>query len=129
MREYQEKRKLRKIFGSKIALVFLFCLSLFLIYSAFNVYKKSRHAVSKNNAIEKELADLERRKIELESEITRLKSDFGAEEEIRKKFNVVRPGEEVLVIMDKNNENDKIDEGKNTGGFFSGIWQKIKDIF
>jgi cell division protein FtsB len=128
MQEFQEKRKLRKIIFSRKVLVLLAFVSAFLIFSTVKVYIKSRNAVSKNEEIKKEVADLEQRKSDLQKEISRLQSESGAEEEVRKKFNVQKPGEEVLVIVEKNNENDKINQGESSG-FFTKIWQWIKNIW
>ncbi len=128
MQEFQEKRKLRKIIFSRKVLVLLAFVSAFLIFSTVKVYIKSRNAVSKNEEVKKEVAVLEQRKSELEKEIARLQSMSGAEEEVRKKFNVQKPGEEALVIVEKNNENDKINQGESSG-FFTKIWNFIKNLF
>ena len=128
MQEFQEKRKLRKIIFSRKVLVLLAFVLTFLIFSTAKVYIKSRNAVSKNEEIKKEVADLEQRKSDLQKEISRLQSESGAEEEVRKKFNVQKPGENALVIVEKNNENDKINQGIPSG-FFTKIWHFIKNIF
>jgi len=128
MQEFQEKRKLRKIIFSRKVLVLLAFVLTFLIFSTAKVYIKSRNAVSKNEEIKKEVADLEQRKSDLQKEISRLQSESGAEEEVRKKFNVQKPGENALVIVEKNNENDKINQGESSG-FFTKIWQWIKDLW
>ncbi len=128
MQEFQEKRKLRKIIFSKKVLVLLAFISAFLIFSTVKVYIKSRNAVSKNEETKKEVADLEQKKSELEKEIARLQSASGAEEEVRKKFNVQKPGENAIVIVEKNNENDKINQGESSG-FFSKIWSWIKNTW
>jgi cell division protein FtsB len=128
MWEFQEKRNLRKILFSKRVLVLLALVLTFLMYSTGKVYIKSRNAILKNEEIKKEKADLEQRKSELEKEIGRLQSESGIEEEVRKKFNVQKPGEKALVIVEKNNENDKINEGESSA-FFIKIWKWIKNIF
>lgn len=128
MQEFQEKRKLRKIIFSRKVLVLLAFISAFLIFSTAKVYIKSRNAVSKNEEVKNEVADLEQRKFDLQKEISRLQSESGAEAEVRKKFNVQKPGEETLVIVEKNNENDKINQGESSG-FFTKIWQWIKNIW
>jgi len=128
MQEFQEKRKLRKIIFSRKVLVLLAFVLTFLIFSTAKVYIKSRNAVSKNEEIKKEVANLEQRKSDLQKEISRLQSESGAEEEVRKKFNVQKPGENALVIVEKNNENDKINQGESSG-FFTKIWQWIKDLW
>lgn len=128
MREFQEKRKLRKIIFSKKILVLLLLILFFLVYSTAKIYFKSREALSKNKEIKNELAQLNQRKSELEKENSRLETESGTEEEIREKFDVLKPGEKVVVIVDKNSGNDKINSGKEAG-FFGKILSFIKNIF
>jgi cell division protein FtsB len=129
MREFQEKRKLRGFFYSKKMAVLLVLILIFLSYSTIKLYFKNRNAVLKRNETGNELADLEQRKTELEKDVNRLQSESGLEEEIRNKFNVQKPGEKALVIVDKNLENGKIESGNELNDFFSKIWQWVKSKF
>ena len=129
MREFQEKRKIRSFFYSKKMVILLLLVTALLSFSTIKVYLKSRNALSKNEEAKKELADLEKRKAELEKDVSRLNTASGLEEEIRKNFNVQKPGEKVLVIVDKNAENVKIETGNNLSDFFSKIWGWVKEKF
>ena len=82
----------------------------------------------KNEKMEQELADMERKKAVLESEAAKIGTESGLEEEIREKFSVKKPGEEVLTIMDKSPGDDKINSGEDKG-FFGKIWEFVKNIF
>ncbi len=127
MREFQEKRRLRKILSSRAVLAALFVLFAFISLSTAKVYLKSRLAVSKNEQVKREIEEMEKRKADMEKEIKRLKSDFGMEEEIRERFNVQKPDEKVLIIVDKTG---KIDfNERKPEGFWTGIWRKIKGVF
>lgn len=128
MREFQERKKLRKILYSKKILILLSIILVLLIYSTAKIYFKSRNALSKSEEARQELAELEQRKAELEKEIFRLQTPIGEEEEIRRKFNVSRPDEKMVVIVDKAPENDKINLSEKTE-FFGKIWSFIKNIF
>jgi len=135
MREFQEKRKLRKIIFSKITLILLLFVLLFLVFSTIKVYLKSREALYKNKKIKEELTQLNQRKSEKEKEIGRLETESGIEEEIREKFDVLKPGEKVVVIVEKKQEDDKINQ-EGEAGFFGNlprflreIWNFIKNIF
>lgn len=128
MREYQEKKKIRKVIYSKWVFFLLGLVLVFLVFSVVKVYLGGRGASAKREEINKNLEAAEKRKSELEAEIARLESASGAEEEIRKRFNVARPGEKVLVILDKPAENVKID-GESGAGFFAKIWQTVKSVF
>lgn len=129
MREFQERRKVRKILYSKKIIVLLFLVVVFLLFSTIKVYLKSRNAASKRDETRKELAELEQRKAELEKDVNRFQSESGLEEEIRNKFNVQKPGEKVLVIVDKSAENVNIESGNELNDFFSKIWGWVKDKF
>lgn len=128
--DFRAKKKRRQMLYSKPVLIGL-ALALVLVgFGAFQVYMKSRSAVIKNDKAKKELADLERRKKELEERIARLETPAGLEEELRKKFNVSKPDENVLVIVEKGEEKGKIEEKENTiSVFFFGILEKIKGVF
>ena len=100
MMEFQEKRKIRKIIYSKITLVVLLVISFFILKGVWNVYKKQE--TSRDNLIKtkENLDNLREREKMLSSEIERLKTVSGQEEEIRVRYGLVKPGEEVLVIVD-----------------------------
>jgi len=69
--------------------------------------------------------DIKKREGNLESQIETLKTPEGIEEEIRSKFNVVKPGEQVILIVPE----EKKDEVAPEPSFFGKIWLKIKGIF
>ena len=89
---------------------------------------KSRNAAMANKEISAALIELENKELELESEIRRLQSESGIEGEIRKKFNVGKPEEKVIIIVDKENENNKVNQ-EETDSFFLKTWRAIKKIF
>lgn len=128
MKEFQEKKRFRKIIFSKGMLFVLFLLILLLSFSLAKMYIKSRQAVVKNEEAKKDLAETEKRMTDLERDINRLQSESGIEEEIRKNLNMSKPGEEVLVIVDKKEENDKIEE-ESKKRFFEKIWEWVINIF
>jgi cell division protein FtsB len=121
MREFQQRRRLRKIIYSKIVFLLFFAVLVFLMFSTFQIYKKSQEAVFKNNEVKKELKELKSRKEHLDNEAARLRSTSGIEEEIREKFPVALPGEEVLIILDKGNNTEEEPEQEKKASF----WQKI----
>ncbi len=129
MREFQEKRKIRGFLYSKKIVILLLLITAFLFFSTIKVYLKSRNAASKNEETRKELAELEKRRAELETDVNRLNTESGLEEEIRKNLNVQKPDEKVLVIVEKNAENGKIEAGNELNDFFSKIWGWVKSRF
>ena len=129
MREFQEKRKFKKIVYSVWLQAILGIIFLALVFSAVKVYKKSRISVQKFQEIKEERAGLEKRNAELAAEAARLESESGREGEIRTRFDVAKPGEKIIVIVDKNSEDVKINGAENKAGFFFRFWQWIKSWF
>ena len=129
MREFQEKRKIRRFLYSKKMVILLLLVTALLCFSTIKVYLKSKNAISKSEETKKELTDLEKRKAGLEKDVNRFNTESGLEEEIRKNLNVQKPGEKVLVIVDKSAENGKIESGNALGDFFSKIWGWVKGKF
>jgi len=129
MREFQEKRKFKTIVYSAWLQAILGIILLALIFPTVKVYKKSRISADKAEEIKEEMAKLEKRNAELAAEATRLESESGEEGEIRKRFDVAKPGEKILVIVDKTSEDVKINGSDNNVGFFFRIWQRLKNWF
>ena len=129
MREFQEKRKFKKIVYSARLQVILGIVFFALVFSAVKLYKKSRIGVQKFQEIKEEMAGLEKRNAELAVEAARLESESGQEGEIRKRFDVAKPGEKIIVIVDKIGEDVKINGADVKIGFFSKIWRWIKNLF
>ena len=82
-----------------------------------------------NREIKENLVASESRRLELDSEIKRLQSESGAEEEIRKNFNVGKPGEKILMIVDKEAKDDAMKQQKKMDNFLFKILNEIKNIF
>ena len=129
MKEFQEKRKFKKIIDSGWLQIFLGIILLAVVFSTVKVYKKSQISAVKSGEIREEMAELKKRNAELEAEIMRLGSESGQEGEIRRRFDVAKPGEKILVIVDKNSEDVKINGKENKIGFFSRVWQWIERLF
>ena len=68
------------------------------------------------------LEGLQARDKMLSAEIERLKTETGVEQEIREKFNLVKEGEEVIVVVDKDTEADS-----SSGVTEISFWQRVLD--
>ncbi len=128
MREFQERRALRKIIFSRLALFILLMITAYLFYSNIKIYLRSRDAHTANQLAEKEIKDLEARKTEMEILVGRLQTKAGAEEEIRSKFPVQKLGEKVVLIAGEDGLG-KTTENISPLEFFPKIWQFLKSIF
>jgi len=123
MLEFHERRKLKRLLYSKVTLVVLLVVAALLLHSVWNVYQKEHGTrIIKAKRLE-ELNSLRGREAALQAEIDRLNTSRGVEEEIRKKFEVVREGESVIVIIDAPVvERERVVEKKSFIG-------KLLDIF
>jgi len=116
MLEFQEKKKLRNILYSKITLIAIFVLLVFVVRATFSIYYKQKVSGENLSKAREEITELEKREKMLNSEIDRLKT----------KFMVGKAGEEVIVIVDDNKTNkngaDASDEKKSA-------WVRFLDLF
>ena len=124
MLEFQEKIKLKKLLYSKITLFILIIVTIFLLNAVWDVYKKQ--GITKANLVKTatSLGALQVREKTLSSEIQRLNTESGKEEEVRDKYGLVRPGEEVIVIVDKSNDKDAVATSTS-----ESFWGKIGNWF
>jgi cell division protein FtsB len=123
MREFQEKRRFRKILYSKGTVAVLAILVIFFSRATWKLYTKERESAANAEQAHNSLKRMEDRKKVLSDEISRLKTDEGIEEEIRSKYGVSKPGEQVLIIVDDKEATTSTSTPDKT------LWQKIKDWF
>lgn len=75
-------------------------LCVWLSWSVWGVYRQERQTGENTERRLAQLEELLERERALDTEIERLSTDRGIEEEIRRKFEVAKAGEEVIVIVD-----------------------------
>ena len=101
------------------------CLLLIIFFfsakAAWGVYQDKIKSEKQAELKEKELATLENRENYLKGEVKKLSTPEGKEEELRDKFGVVRPGENVAIIVDT--------QSATTTSSGSGIFSSIKNFF
>lgn len=120
MIDFQQRRQFKKIFYSKVSFLILIFLVFFMGKATYGIYKKSMISASNYAAVEKSYQNLRNRKDMLESEIDRLQTEKGVEEEIRSRFSVAKPGETVVTIVKGSSTQDNIN--KPEAGFWSKFW-------
>lgn len=123
MKELQAKRFIKKLFNSKAFSVSLFVIFCFLLNSVYGVYKKDKMARINTEDSRRNYASLETKKKELEKEISRLSSESGIEEEIRRRLQLLKSGERVLVIVD--NEEKKEEEILIKKKWYEEMWEEF----
>ena len=101
MREIQQKRKVRQILYSNWVLVTLLVITVIVVRASWNVYMKevtsARYVANAQDSLDKVTAD----EAQLKNAVDALNTQEGLEAEIRRKFMVVKPGEQIAVIIDK----------------------------
>lgn len=120
MFDYQQKKQIKKVIYSKITLVILFIFIIILVKANYGIFKKERLSRENYKIVKEDFDSLKNRKSILESEINRLKTDEGVEEEIRLKFDVSKPGEVVVNIIDDSSSTSKESEDNK-----ESFWTKL----
>ncbi len=100
IREYEQKRKMRRILSSPLILALLAIVLLFLINGAWNIWQKDRESSAALQSAEERLARLKDRQAGFQSAIANLQTESGVEAEIRDKFDLAKAGEREVVIVD-----------------------------
>lgn len=136
MQKLQGKRRSKKRLYAKIFTFSAVILVVILIKPTWNIWQKyitSRSEVKSGN---EELRELKERQAYLEAEIKRLQTQSGLEIEVVKKFDLVREGEELAVIIEP--EEILVEEEVEVGfiqkffkkyfGWLSGDESKVQDL-
>lgn len=126
MKEFQQRRFFRKIFLSRP--VFVLFLAIFAIFalSVFRMYEKSRYASLRNEAAENSLDELKNRSDNLRAAVGMLDTEEGIEKELRDKFQIKKPGEEYVVILENN---QVVPEGEEQPKEDFGFFKRFVDFF
>ncbi len=88
---------------SKLFLIFLGVVIIVFSFSIFSFMNKMEETVKNKKIIEDKIAELEKSKEKLNSDITKLKTESGIEENIREKFGLAKEGENMILIVDDKN--------------------------
>lgn len=106
-----------------LILVLVVIIALFLAYNSFNKIKDFRLTTETVEGKQAYLESLKKQNAELERELEYKESSQFAELEIRNKLGLAKPGE-VVVVVPKEDTNDKVQESTNT----KPNWQKWKEL-
>jgi cell division protein FtsB len=124
MAQFKKKNEYH-FWHSPLVLIALFCLVVLFAYNTVGLVQKDRQT-AQNKADElNKIADLKSRQQALSSDIANLQTPEGKEEAIRDKFQVVKPGEQMVVIVDDPNATPAPSDTSMNQGF----WGFIKKIF
>jgi len=124
MRNFQKSGRLRHLMQSKFFLIFLGVVILSFFFSMFSFMGKMEETVRNRKIVEDKITKLEKSKGKLNSDITKLKTEKGVEENIRDKFGLAKEGENMILIIDDKNQTEMQKE-PDSGSF----WSIIKNWF
>ncbi len=127
MLDLKRKNKgIRKIY-LKVIIVVLAVLVLFAGNATWNLYLKYREAKFNRDITQNELKKLQKREKAILLELNKLNTDRGVEGELRKKFGIVKKGENVIVVI--NPKSDKTSSGKDIKKQNFSLWSKFLNLF
>jgi len=102
MKDFQTRAKPQsKMIYSWFFLIILMLILGMFVRSAYASFTKKQTADIQKEKYQDERKTLQEKKESLERKIQNLKSDRGLEEELRKRFNVVKEGETLIRIIDE----------------------------
>lgn len=112
MREFERKRKIRRVLYSKFT-IFILLAFIFLIGKAvWSAYNRVENSGESSDIAREELEKLKERELYLEDQIESLKTEAGVDALIRDKFKAVKEGEEMSVIIEDKGENSTTSTNK-----------------
>lgn len=83
---------------------------------------KQREALSLRNEARRELISIEQKHQELDKKINDLSTDYGIEAEVRERYRVVKPGEQLVIVIDNDNHpNKEGDSSVKSAGFLEKL--------
>lgn len=106
MLQFYQKRSLRGWLHSTPSLILLGLIILFMISVVYQRYTIASEMAVRQSEVEEQLQDLEARRAELETKVEYLSNERGIEAEMRRNFDVARPGEQVVIILDEVEKNN-----------------------
>ena len=99
MTRWQKQSAWRRFSQTRIALILVILLAIWLGRSVWQAWQKSRAVITDRQQVEGQLQGLNERQLKLQSEIDSLGTASGLERAIKEKFSVVKPGEKVIVVI------------------------------
>jgi peptidoglycan hydrolase CwlO-like protein len=109
-------------FGASVVILVFLSVSMYRIYNDMYVPSREGRKQSENR-----LSELNEKEKNLTQEIDYLNSDLGKEGILREKFDARKPGEKVVVVVEK--EKKEIPEDSENENFIKHIWNSVNGLF
>ena len=92
------------------------------LYHTYRIVSDAVSLRNETNTIAEKIDELTQKKEQLEAYLEELKTKEAIEREARERFNLKKPGEEVVVVLPNKHVEDKVPEA-------TGFWARIKSFF
>ena len=99
--DFQEQRKWRKIFFSYPVAVLLMPLVIWSLWQVYTAFRASKALNDEVSVLERQIQAVHSARIVLEQKSQELRSPEGIDKEARGRFNLKKPGEEVVIFVDE----------------------------
>lgn len=106
MVQFGKKKNITDYLYTKPVIVILLIVLVFLVVSAYKRYQVERDMAERRHEAEQEQRDLMDRKVEIEAKVEYLEGERGIEEEVRKRFDVAKEGEQVVILLGEDEDED-----------------------
>ncbi len=129
MKELRQKQRFKGYLYSIPALILLVVVAFLLARGAAGIFAKERQSAQVLEDLREDNAVLAKREESLKQDIASLRTEEGIIEEIRRKFNVTRPGEHLAIVLEEkprvtNTSTGAFDRFKMGWSWFLGLWGK-----
>jgi cell division protein FtsB len=122
MREFQDRRRVKKLLHSRYAIAALVIIIFLLAQAVWGIYIKYEKSKVFAEKAQADLTTLQNREKTLAKSIESLGTEEGKEKELRDRFGVVKSGEKMIILVD-----DPADVKPSVNDLNDSWWRKILD--
>jgi cell division protein FtsB len=125
MAEFQKKSVKTSLWHSPLVLFVFFCVVLIFMYNMVGLIEKVRDTRKKTEIVHNQINDLNSREEALAGDIAKLKTDEGVEAVLRDKYQLVKSGEKMVVIVDQQASAKEAVPEKPKGNGFTEFFRNL----
>lgn len=125
MVEFQKDKNSKNIWYSPITLFVMLVVVLVFIYNMIDIVEKTRETAKKKKFVEEQVDKLKNREAVLENNIVKLNTQEGIEEEIREKYQLVKKGEKMVVIVDGEENTEDLNVNEVNKNSLKSFWKNM----
>ncbi len=123
MKELRHKQEVRRRLYSLPVLIGLLLVTILIGRGTWNIAQKYRESARLVTDLRAQEVELTTKQASLKADIAKLNTDEGLDAEIKDKFNVVKPGEQVAVIVDATKP--ATSTATSTPSWWKRLWSSI----